>query len=376
MTERIDRFFAEEQPETPCLVVDTHVIAENYRRLEAAIPAAKIYYAVKANPGLPVLQILKDLGSYFDTASIYEIEQCLALGIEPERLSYGNTIKKARDIALAFEKGVNLFAFDSQEELDKLVKNAPGARVFCRMFMNGAGADWPLSRKFGCEMELAADLLIQAAERGLDAYGASFHVGSQQTDPGQWDIALAKTRMLFTTLEKRGINLRMINLGGGFPARYRTDVPDQATYGTAIMEALARHFGNRLPELIVEPGRGIAGDAGVLRSEVVLVSRKGEGDPVRWVFLDVGKFGGLPETMGEAIKYRIRTSRDGDATGPVVLAGPTCDEVDVLYQNHRYDLPETLRAGDIVDFMATGAYTATYSSVGFNGFPPLRTHYI
>ncbi len=376
MTERIARYLQEERPESPCLVVDLEVIAENYRRLHEALPLAAIYYAVKANPAAPVLEVLRDLGSRFDAASIYEIEHCLRLGIGPERLSFGNTIKKSCDIATAYRHGIRMFAFDSGPELDKLAEAAPGSRVFCRFFMDGAGADWPLSRKFGCDLDMAADLLTRARDQGLQPHGVSFHVGSQQTDPGQWDLALGKTQMLFTTLKERGIELRMVDLGGGFPAHYLTDVPDELGYGSAIMAAVTKHFGNRIPELVIEPGRGIAGDAGVIQSEVVLISRKSYADSVRWVYLDIGKFGGLPETMGEAIKYRIVTPRDGGPTGPVILAGPTCDEVDVLYQQTRYELPLDLQIGDKVEFMATGAYTSTYSSVGFNGFPPLREHYI
>lgn len=376
MTIKIERFLAERNPPSPCLVVDLDVIAANYKRLRKAVPLAEIYYAVKANPANEVLRLLDQLGSRFDTASIYEIEECLALGIAPEKLSFGNTIKKEADIARAARQGVNLFAFDSAIELDKLVRAAPGARVFCRIFMTGEGADWPLSRKFGCSVEMARDLLVAAKEKGLDPYGVSFHVGSQQRDLTQWDIAVGKTKMLFTALAEAGIELKMINLGGGFPAKYRTRIPGSDQYGQAIMAAMTKHFGNSLPQMIIEPGRGIAGDAGIIQAEVVLISSKGEEDGRRWVYLDIGKFGGLPETMGEAIQYRIKTPRDGGAVGPVVLAGPTCDEVDVLYQNADYKLPLDLRVGDKVQILATGAYTTTYSSVGFNGFPPLKAYYI
>lgn len=380
MTPKISRFLTESAPDTPCLVVDCDVVAASYDRLAAALPLTRIYYAVKANPAAPVLKILRDRGAHFDSASIHEIKQCQALGIESDRLSFGSTIKKERDIAAAHQIGVPLYAFDSRGELEKIARAAPGRQVFCRFFMEGAGADWPLSRKFGCDLDMAADLLVQARDLGLDPYGVSFHVGSQQTDPGQWDLALGRTKMLFTALAGRGIDLRMINLGGGFPARYRTDVPGVDDYAQSIMTAVTRHFGNRIPQLIIEPGRGIAGDAGVIEAEVVLVSQKGYDDPIRWVFLDVGKFGGLPETMDEAIKYRIEPIRAGVAlegdTGPCILAGPTCDEVDVLYEHHPYDLPLDLQPGDRVRFLAAGAYTSTYASVGFNGFPPLTEHYI
>lgn len=376
MSEKIARYVAQRRPDTPCLVVDLDVIAKNYRRLSEALPLADIYYAVKANPAAPILHLLKGLGSRFDAASIYEIEACLAAGIAPRDMSFGSTIKKQRDIATAYGKGVRLFAFDSAAEIEKIAASAPAAQVFCRILMLGQGADWPLSRKFGCELDMARDLLIRARDLGLDPHGVSFHVGSQQGDPGQFDIAIGKTAMLFSALNEAGIELRMINLGGGFPARYHKEVPEIDRYADAIMTAMTRHFGNRLPSMVVEPGRGLAGDAGVIHAEVVLISTKGYGEDTRWVFLDVGKFGGLPETMDESIKYRIRTARDGGPAGPVVLAGPTCDEVDVLYEHAGYELPLDLAVGDTVQILSAGAYTSTYASIGFNGFPPLKEHYI
>jgi ornithine decarboxylase len=377
MTARISRFLAERQPPTPCLVVDLEVVAENYRRLHEAMPLAEIYYAVKANPAPEILRVLDRMGSNFDTASIYEIEDCIGLGIAPARLSYGSTIKKAADIGRAHAAGLRLFAFDSLTELEKLEREAPGASVFCRIFTSGAGADWPLSRKFGCELEMAYDLMIEAKKRGLDPCGVSFHVGSQQRDPDQWEIAVGKTAMLFSDLNAAGVELRAINLGGGFPALYNRDLPPLEAYGDGIMKAMTRHFGNHLPRMILEPGRGIVGDAGIIQSEVVLVSQKGYGEARRrWVYLDIGKFGGLPETIGEAIQYRMRTPHDGKETGEVVLAGPTCDEVDVLYETSGYELPLDLAVGDKVEILAAGAYTASYASVGFNGFPPLRQYFV
>ncbi|MBF0391377.1 MAG: type III PLP-dependent enzyme [Alphaproteobacteria bacterium] len=376
MTEKISRFLAERVPETPCLVVDLDVIAENYETLRHYLPVATIYYAVKANPAPEVVRMLADMGSSFDVASPGEIQLCLDMGIPGERVSFGNTIKKQRDIAWAFERGVDLFAFDSEQELRKIAQSAPGARVFCRILMECEGAEWPLSRKFGCEVEMARDLMLMARDLGLDPYGLSFHVGSQQTNLAQWDIAVGRTAMLFTELNEAGIELKMINLGGGFPARYRSEVASIDTYADAVMHAMTKHFGNRLPLMIIEPGRSMVGDAGILQSEVVLISRKGYDDDKRWVYLDVGKFGGLAETMDEAIKYRIRTSHDGAAVGPVVLAGPTCDSADILYEKAGYEMPLDLAVGDKVEILSTGAYTTTYSAVNFNGLPPLKAYYI
>ena len=376
MTDKIFRFFAEKRPETPCLVVDLDVVADNFRRLRESLPLAQIYYAVKANPAPEIITLLARLGSSFDTASIYEIERCLKFGAKPEQISFGSTIKKQAHIARAYALGVRMFAFDSEAEVEKLATAAPGARVYCRFLMTGAGADWPLSEKFGCEPAMAIELLGRARDKGLVPHGVSFHVGSQQRDLGQWDIALKKASGIFQDLAGKGIELKMINLGGGFPARYRSPIPAVERYSQAIMESVTRYFGNGLPIMIAEPGRYLPGDAGVIQAEVVLIAKKHFGDTRRWVYLDIGKFGGLAEVMGEAIQYRIRTPYNGGATGPVVLAGPTCDEVDVLYDKAGYELPLDLKVGDKIEILSAGAYTTTYCSVGFNGFPPLKEYYI
>ena len=373
---RIAKFLAEQQPATPCLVVDLDEVARAYRLLEEYLPLARIFYAVKANPAPEVVGMLRGMGSSFDVASRGEVDLCLALGAAPEKISFGNTIKKERDIAYAWDRGIRLFAFDSEEELLKLARAAKGSRVFCRILVDSAGAEWPLSRKFGCSPEMATELLRRARDLGLDPYGVSFHVGSQQTDLEQWDGAIGRVAQMFSALAKADLELKMVNIGGGFPARYDKEVKGVEAYAAAVMRAVTRHFGNQLPEIIVEPGRSIVGDAGVLQSEVVLISKKAANEEKRWVYLDVGKFNGLAETMDESIKYRIRTAADGGATGPVVLAGPTCDSADILYEKTEYQLPMGLKVGDKVEFLSTGAYTSTYSSVGFNGFEPLKTYCI
>ena len=375
-TQRILDFLATRRPNGPCLVVDLDVVHDNYVAFERALPGSMIYYAVKANPAPEILRLLAGLGSSFDTASVAEIEMALDAGASPERISYGNTIKKERDIARAHDLGIDLFAVDCVEEVEKVARAAPGARVFCRVLTDGEGAEWPLSRKFGCVPAMAVDVLRHAASLGLDAYGVSFHVGSQQTDLAAWDRALSDAKAVFQTLAAEGIRLRMVNMGGGFPTRYLRDVPTAQAYGEAIFAALSRHFGNRLPETIIEPGRGMVGNAGVIKAEVVLVSRKADNDNVRWVYLDIGKFGGLAETMDEAIRYPLVTPRDGDATEPCILAGPTCDSADVLYEKTPYPLPISLTIGDEVLIEGTGAYTTTYSAVAFNGFEPLRAYVI
>jgi ornithine decarboxylase len=376
MTARIREFLKKRNEDGPCLVVDLDVVRENYLGFAKALPDTRVYYAVKANPAPEILKLLVELGCCFDVASINETHQVLAAGATADRISYGNTIKKESEIAAAYKLGVSMFAVDCEAEVEKVARAAPGCRVICRIHCDGSGAEWPLSRKFGCEPAYAVDILELAHKSGLLPYGISFHVGSQQHNVEAWDRALASTAAVFKTCAERGIGLSMVNLGGGFPARYVRKTPKLESYGKAIFKALRKHFGNNLPNTIIEPGRGLVGNAGIIEAEVVLIAKRSPEDEVRWVYLDIGKFHGLAETIGESIRYPIRTTHDRDEMVPSIIAGPTCDSVDVLYEKTPYPLPVTLAIGDRVLIEATGAYTATYSSVGFNGYPPLRQYVI
>lgn len=372
LTAKLEEFLLT-RPETPFLAVDLDVVKAKYQELRSHFPTASVYYAMKANPAKEVVTLLAGLGANFDVASRPELEMCLALGIHPFRLSYGNTIKKASDIAYAFRRGIRKFAFDSEAELRKLAANAPRSAVMCRLQTSGENAGWPLSRKFGCDLEMAAELLILSRDLGLRPIGVAFHVGSQQTDTTQWNRPLREAAVLFRELARHDVVLETVNIGGGFPVPYKGDVPQVAEFAGAIRAAMRDAFGDSQPSLMLEPGRSLVAEAGVIQSEVVLLSRKSRHDETRWVYLDVGKFGGLAETLDESIKYRLRTPRTGKS-GPVILAGPTCDSADILYEKTAYELPLDLECGDRVEILNTGAYTSSYASVGFNGFPPLQTY--
>ena len=357
---------------TPVLTVDTRVVRRLHAALRTALPGVALHYAVKANPSAAVLSTLASDGARWDVASPGEIDAVLAVDPDPSHLSYGNTVKKVADIAYATSVGVRRFSFDTDGELDKLAVCAPDATLMVRLATSGNGADWALGRKFGCGEAEAGRLLARAAALGHPV-GVCFHVGSQQRDVRAWDEPLAATARLRAGLRRLGVDLAVVDLGGGFPCTAAVPTPHVDDFGVGVLGAVRRHLGPNPPPLMAEPGRFLVADAGVLESEVVLVARR---DGMRWVHLDVGLFSGLAETMGEALRYRLTAHRGGaELAGPVeeaVLAGPTCDSVDVLYVRHRPLLPATLRAGDRLRFHGTGAYTTTYSSVGFNGFAPLR----
>jgi ornithine decarboxylase len=357
---------------SPVLLLDLDVVEARYGSLAGALPEARIFYAVKANPHVEVLRRLAALGCDFDIASLGELGGCRAIGVGAERLSYGNPIKKQVDIAAAHAAGVDLFAIDSRMELEKTARAAPGARVFCRLLVSGAGAEWPLTHKFGCTLDQAVDLLSAARGIGLRPAGVSFHVGSQQTEPDAWRHAIHRAGEVIRQVGRRGVALEFLNLGGGLPAHYTIPTPPLDAYVAAIRAALATTFGASPPRIYIEPGRYMVADAGVLVTEVVLIAERPHERVARWVYLDAGVWSGLDETMDERIHYRLHVDGANRAAGPVVLAGPTCDSADVMYR-HGVELPLDLTAGERVIFRSAGAYTASCATAGFNGFPPLET---
>ena len=372
---RVEAYIAAHDFDRPTLVLDVDAVERQYAALAAGLVAADgsrahIHYAVKANPHPAIVERLVRLGSGFDAASRGEIELVLSQGASPDRVSFGNTVKRASDIRFAHEAGVTLFAADAEEELAKIAAHAPGARVYIRVIVENSEADWPLSRKFGVASEGVLSLLATARALGLVPHGLSFHVGSQTRAARMWTGTLDQVAAIWHDARAAGFDLRLLNIGGGFPAFYGEAIEHPTAYAAQVMALIAERFGP-VAEIMAEPGRGLVAECGAIAAEVLLVSRKAETDLHRWVYLDIGKFSGLAETIDEAIRYQLVTPRDGEETGPCVLAGPSCDSADVLYEKRPVQLPLGLRAGDRVVIRHCGAYTSSYSSVGFNGFPPL-----
>ncbi len=370
---KIQDYLKNHRHDGPVLVLDLARVEAQFNKLKKAMPDIHCHYAVKANPAPEILALLAKLGSKFDSASRAEIEMVLKAGAKPTDIIFGNTIKRAEDIRFAHEAGVEMYACDSLLELEKIAQNAPGAKIFARIRVGGEfSAGWPLSKKFGCTRDVALEMMVNAKARGLTPYGISFHVGSQQTITEPYFASISLAQAVYDDVLSEGIELQALNLGGGFPVPYRTPVPPIEDFAEAIHESVERHFPNKKLHLMMEPGRYMVAEAGAIQSEVLLISRNKEMGDTRWVYLDIGKFSGLTEA--EAIQYKITTTKgreDEGECGRVILAGPTCDSIDIIYEETEYYLPKTLGVGDKLYFLNAGAYTTTYSSVGFNGFPPL-----
>jgi ornithine decarboxylase len=376
VTPRQDAFIRASAFDRPTMVFDLEVLRRKYRALARGLGDAVIHYAVKANPAPEVVAALAAEGARFDAASRGEIDLCLALGVPADHVAFGNTIKRAADIAHAHSAGVRQFAADSEAELVKIAENAPGARVILRMLVDASEADWPLSRKFGASRRETLRLMHYGRFLGLDVAGVSFHAGSQLREPAMWATALDAAAALWAEARAQGHALRILNVGGGFPAFYGQPLPTTEDYAAEVLRMVRARFGADV-EVMAEPGRGLVAEAGVICAEVLLVARKDHDDLARWVYLDIGKFSGLAETIDEAIRYQIETRHGEHAdTGPCILAGPSCDSADVLYEKRPVQLPLALRDGDKVRILCTGAYTTSYASVGFNGFPPLDAVFV
>lgn len=357
--------------QTPFLIMDLRVVRQRFREFTAAMPDVQVYYAVKANPAPEVLQVMNEMGGKFDIASPVELTACIRAGAKPKHLSYANTVKKPADIADAHAAGVRMFSFDSEAELHKLAEFAPGARVFTRLEVPNTGSALPLNNKFGADVLEAGRLLVQAEKLGLVPYGVSFHVGSQQHDPQAYVFGLQLAADVFNIVSRAGVELRMINIGGGFPASgYANSAPDIGEFGSAITDALHNLFDVPKVKVAAEPGRYMVADAGWMVGEVIGDSMRITGiGKRRWVTIDSGIYQGLVEAADAAIEFNMVAVEKVGKLVPTMVAGPTCDSVDVFPSIVPVRLP-LLSPGDRVAIGSAGAYTITTAAVGFNGFGP------
>lgn len=344
----------------PRLEIDLAKVAANYRAAKAAFRRTfEIFYSVKANNHPAVLKTIADEGGSFDVASWSEVERVLALGVGPERVAYSNPIKKPADVARAYARGVRLFALDSRAEVQKLASLAPGSDVYARLAVSNQGSVWPLTGKFGVDKDQAVELLVEAARAGLNPVGVTFHVGSQCLNIDNWVSALRTCADVFGACAAKGHTLTLVNFGGGLPAmETRTAPPELSAIAAAVDAALDAHFGPDV-RLIIEPGRHLVATAGTLTATVIgEADRAGE----RWIYLDVGIYNGLMEIY-ERFPYEVRTERPDRPQRVYVVAGPTCDSVDVVFP--QITLPE-VRVGETLTFLNAGAYTTAYDR--YNGF--------
>ena len=354
----------------PFFLFDLDRVRAKYSSISGAFRGASIYYAVKANNHRQVLSTLIDEGSRFEIGSKHEAELLFEMGVPAGNMIFSAPVKLPSHIRDTFRRGVDLYVFDSEEELKKLAILAPHSRVMVRLAVSNEGSMFPLSIKFGAPAEEAISLMRRASEMNLVPYGIAFHVGSQCERKETWREAMVATAEVWRALEDGGIRPRCVNVGGGFPIPYAGEVPAIEEIAHEIRKVLIA----RIPpgvELVLEPGRYLVGDAATLATTVI---GKAQRDGENWLFLDVGAFHGLMESLqakGE-FPYKVKAARKSVKQQKYVLTGPTCDPDDTIL--NEVWLPE-LEVGDKLYIMNTGAYSFVYAS-NFHGFSAPEVRFI
>jgi ornithine decarboxylase len=352
--------------ETPFLLIDREKVREKVSLIGQNIKNARVFYAVKANPDIEIIKFADRLNMGFEIASEGELKLLSSIGVEPERIISSNPVKSFKFMKMAASYGVNYFAYDSEDEADKMAAFLPGCNVYVRLSVPNEGSEWPLSKKFGVEIDKAAELLFYAGEKGLNPVGVTFHVGSQCTNIYNWNAALDKAKALWDMAERKGIRLNLLNIGGGYPIKYTKYVVE--------VDAIDRHVNNliyeRFPEgtrILIEPGRAVVGDAGIFVTSVIGKARRADKN---WLYIDVGVFNGLMESVG-GIKYSylVETSRQTKYKKKWTIAGPSCDSFDVIDKDVPLPEPEV---ENLILILSSGAYTISYASE-FNGFSIPKT---
>lgn len=352
--------------ETPFLLMDREKVKEKASLIGQNIQNSKVFYAVKANPDIEVIKLADKLGMGFEIASEGELKLLSSIGVEPERIISSNPVKTFKFLKMAASYGVSYFAYDSEDEVDKMARLLPGCNVYVRLSVPNEGSEWPLSKKFGVEIDKAAELLFYAGEKGLNPVGVTFHVGSQCTNIYNWNSALDKARALWDIAERKGIKLSLLNIGGGYPIKYTKNVVDV----DAIEKNADRLIRDKFPrdvKILIEPGRAVVGDAGIFVTSVIGKANRGDDN---YLYIDVGVFNGLMESVG-GIKYSyiVETSRQTRYKRKWTVAGPSCDSFDVIDKNVNLPEPEI---GGLMLILSGGAYTISYASE-FNGFSIPKT---
>lgn len=343
---------------TPLLVLSLEQIEKNYRLLRTHLPRVKVFYAIKANPHRRILELMRDLGSNFDVASDGEIMELSSLGVDGSRMIYANPMKTVNGLRACRNAGVGKMTFDSAGEIDKMARECPGATVLLRIRIDNSSAHVDLNKKFGAAREQALELLLKARDAGLDAAGIAFHVGSQTTSADPYLYALDIAREIFEEAAAAGMQLRIMDIGGGFP------IPEPKV--RVNLQEMLNQINARLDEdfpgveIWAEPGRFICGTAVNLITSVIGVTERG-GQP--WYFLDEGLYGTFSGVLFDQWDFKLISFKEGEQVA-ATFAGPSCDSLDIMF---RGKMTVRQEEGDLILVPICGAYTSA-SATTFNGF--------
>lgn len=343
----------------PFLVMDSNTIKRKYYELVKLFPGFKIYYAVKANDNQGVLNVLAGIGANFEVASISEVAKLIEIGVGGNRMISSNPIKPIEFLEVCRQVGINYLCVDSKEEIDKIKFTFPQAKIYLRLEIDNPESSWPLSGKFGLLEDEAEEIISYAVRKKMNLVGLTFHAGSQNNSVISLINALKISKRVFDIAKKYRVEMKLLNIGGGFPIDYTEKSRKLEEFSKALYETLSifRDYSDLI--LQMEPGRRVVGEAGIMVSKVIgKAYRNGE----NWLYLDVGVFNGLMETVG-GINYIFKTnSRRKEKIWNI--GGPSCDSMDILAKNVKLPEPDI---GDLVYILSAGAYTTVYAA-SFNGY--------
>ena len=355
---------------TPLMVVDHGIIRDNYEKFVNLMPRVKPFYAIKANPEPEIIRTLYKCGSNFDVASIEElnlVESSILGSVEEQEIFleynviYANPVKRFTSLHKIEMKQMSM-TFDNFAELDKIAKYCSSATLILRMDVPNEGSIVELSSKFGAPYDECMDLILYANKLGFVVEGISFHVGSQCTNFVNYVKALELLNKLFNEAETHGIHLKVIDIGGGFPAPYDSTAPTIDQMAAVINKALDEYFPDPSYQIIAEPGRYMVANAA---TSIVQVNGKAIRKGRPFYYIDDGVYHTFSGVIFDHIQYHFKAFKPGLGI-PSAVAGPTCDALDKIVMDD--PLPD-LEIGDLLYSENTGAYTNA-SATHFNGFPP------
>ena len=344
----------------PLMVLDCDAIRRQYRALKHALPGVVLHFALKPLPHAAVVRTLLDEGASFDLATSGEVDLVASQGVPSERTIHTHPIKRDSDIRDALAYGCTVFVVDNINELEKFIAYKDQAEILVRLSFRNKDAFADLSKKFGCSPEAAIDIISLAQQLGIRIKGLSFHVGSQSPNPTKYVEAINASAKVVKQVAELGLPaLSTLDIGGGFPVPYSADVLPIDVFCAPINIALAQ-----LPEtmqIIAEPGRFIvASSVTSVASVMGQATREGK----TWYYLDDGVYGSFSGLMFDEAAYPIDSAKQDSERFESVLAGPTCDSIDVISDSIM--LPK-LNNGDLIISRMMGAYTLA-TATDFNFF--------
>lgn len=362
---------------TPYMLTDLAAIRRNAQEFRRLLPEAKMYYAVKCFSDVEVIKELDGFVDGYDVASVEEIRKLHSLGIKSSRLIFSNPVKSEQALAAAHRLGIKMFAYQSHNELIKIKKYIKKPQVYLRVKVTDHTSALSFSNKFGCDPREALDLLLQARDHGLTPIGITFHVGSQAHVTKVWDNAIQQSAKIIRQAKEHDLNLSLLNIGGGYPVRYKSNDPTIEETLSVIQKGLKSNITDEEMTIIAEPGRYLTADSSVIVASIIGVEeRRGR----TWLYLDIGTF----QAFAEIFEFgyfpypvysldHLRRKLPTESVKKYVLTGPSCDSYDTM--TTEVTLPADLAIGNKLLIDKTGAYTVVYGS-NFNGFKVPRRHFV